>query len=119
MVRTTAKPRRPARFRGIVLSVRAELRDLRGSGQQRQPALAPDNYRASQELGETLRGAGSDGVVYPSIRHVGGVCVGPFYPDCAPAAVQGRHLDYHWDGARVDLVRDAACGEVLRVVDVS
>ncbi len=29
--------------------------------------------------------------------------------------VQGRHLDYHWDGTRVDLYRDAGSGEVFRV----
>ncbi|REA74736.1 RES domain-containing protein, partial [Staphylococcus pseudintermedius] len=40
---------------------------------------------------------------------------GLFYPDLATPPLQGRHLDYHWDGARVDLVRDAGTGEVFRV----
>ncbi len=39
-----------------------------------------------------------------------------FYPDLASVAIQGRHLDYHWDGTRVDLYRDAGNGKVLRIV---
>ena len=37
-------------------------------------------------------------------------------PDRAAHAVQGRHLDYHWNGERVDLVRDLSAGQVFRVV---
>jgi len=28
---------------------------------------------------------------------------------------KGRHLDYQWDGARVDLYRNTTSGEVFRV----
>jgi hypothetical protein len=41
--------------------------------------------------------------------------VGLFYPDLAHSPVQGRHLDYHWNGARVDYVRDAGSREVFAV----
>jgi hypothetical protein len=119
MARTAEAAGWTSQFREIVLSVHAVLHDLRAPGRQGHPALAPDSYQASHELAKILRRAGSDGVVYPSIRHPGGECVGLFYPDCASAPVQGRHLDYHWDGERVDLVRNAGSGEVFRVVDVS
>ena len=79
--------------------------------------LDADAYAASQALARHLRGAGSDGIVYPSIRHPDGECVALFYPDCASNPLQGRHLDYHWDGRRVDLVRDAGSGAVFRVVE--
>ena len=79
-------------------------------------ALDPDDYAASQALGAQLRAAGSDGVVYPSVRCASGECVGLFYPDLAANPVQGRHLDYHWDGARVDLYRDAGAAKVFRIV---
>ena len=46
----------------------------------------------------------------------GGECVGLFYPDLAANPVQGRHLDYHWDGTRVDLYRDAGAAKVFRIV---
>jgi hypothetical protein len=63
-----------------------------------------------------LRAAGSDGVVYPSVRCEGGECAGLFYPDLAANPLQGRHLEYHWDGERVDLYRDAATRQVVRIV---
>ena len=34
----------------------------------------------------------------------------------ARTPVQGRHLDYHWDGEIVDLVRDTTDGTVYRVI---
>ena len=117
MARTAEAPGWTSQFREIVLSVSANLHDLRDATAADHPALDPDGYTASQALAASLRSAGSDGLVYPSIRHPGGECVGLFYPDGASEAVQGRHLDYHWDGAHVDLVRDAGTGEVFRVVD--
>ncbi|XHH02503.1 RES family NAD+ phosphorylase [Mesorhizobium sp. ISC25] len=119
MARTAEEAGWTSRLREIVLSIDADLHDLRGPERQGHPALVPESYQASQELAKSLKDAGSDGVVYPSIRHPNGECVGLFYPDCASAPVQGRHLDYHWDGERVDLVRDSGSGEVFRVVEVS
>lgn len=118
MGRTNEGPGWTSQFREIVLSVHAELQDLRVAAGKGHPALAHGSYKASQELGKRLRGAGSDGVIYPSIRHTDGECAALFYPDCASGPVQGRHLDYHWDGERVDLIRDAGSGEVFRVIEV-
>ncbi|WP_060979533.1 MULTISPECIES: RES family NAD+ phosphorylase [Pseudomonadota] len=118
MARTAEPPGWTSQFREIVMSVSAELSDLRGVDAADHPALDPDSYKASQGVAMTLKAGGSDGVVYPSIRQPGGECVGLFYPDCASEPAQGRHLDYHWDGERVDLVRDAGSGAVYRVVDL-
>ncbi|SFG53169.1 RES domain-containing protein [Novosphingobium sp. CF614] len=117
MVRTAEAPGWTSQFREIILSVSADVRDLR-EAEPANPALDPDSYVASQGLAMDLKASGADGLVYPSIRHPGGECVGLFYPDCASEPVQGRHLDYHWDGKRVDLVRDAGTGAVFRVVDL-
>ena len=100
------------------MAVDADLYDLRNLAGESVPALDPDSYAASQALARHLWGAGSDGIAYPSIRHPDGECVALFYPDCASNPSQGRHLDYHWDGARVDLVRDAGSGAVFRIVDL-
>jgi len=111
-----ARTREPAgwtsQFRELVLDVAAPLHDLRGTA---SPALAPDDYGAGQRLGAALRAAGSEGVVYPSVRHTGGDCAGLFYPDRARNVVQARHLDYHWNGARVDFVRDAGTRQVYAI----
>jgi hypothetical protein len=116
MARTAEAAGWTSQFREIVLTVQADLHDLREGAND--AALDPESYTASQALGRSLRASGADGLVYPSVRHDGGECVALFYPDCASAPVQGRHLDYHWDGARVDLVRDAGSGAVFRVVDL-
>ena len=119
MARTAEAPGWTSQFREVILSVGANLHDLRAPELDNHPALDPDSYEISQALATTLRDSGSNGLAYPSIRHPGGECLGLFYPDCAFGPVQGRHLDYHWDGERVDLVRDAGSGSVFRVVDLS
>lgn len=116
MARTAEAPGWTAQFREIVLAVSARLHDLRGGEPAYAPVLDPDDYRAGQALGLQLRAAGADGVVYPSVRCPGGECVGLFHPDLARRPRQGRHLDYHWDGERVDMYRDAGSGRVYRIV---
>lgn len=116
MARTEEAPGWTSQYREIQLAIAGDLHDLRGPVPG--DLLDPDDYRGAQSLARTLRAEGSDGIVYPSLRHPGGECVVLFYPDRASGPVQGRHLDYHWDGERVDLVRDAGSGAVFRVVDL-
>ena len=116
MMRTSEPAGWTSQFREIVLNVDARLHDLRGSDPALAAALDPDDYGFSQKLGADLRAAQSDGLAYPSVRRPGGQCAGLFYPDCASNTAQGRHLDYHWDGARVDLVRDLGGGRVFRLI---
>ncbi len=115
MARTNEPPGWASQFREIVMTVQGSLHDLRGRDPAHAPALDADSYRESQLLASQLRGSQSDGIVYPSVRS-GGECVGLFYPDLASGPIQGRHLDYHWDGNRVDLYRDPGSGEVVRIV---
>jgi RES domain len=116
MVRTREAPGWTSQFREIILNIDARLHDLRKPNADQLQALDPDSYVVSQGLAAQLRAEGSDGLVYPSARQKSGKCVGLFYPDLATNAVQGRHLDYHWDGARVDLYRNPSSGHVFRIV---
>ena len=99
-------------FREIVLDVAAGCHDIRGPDFAQ--LMNPNDYAESQGAGAALRRDGSEGIVYASVR-ADGDCVALFYPDTATNVRQGRHLDYHWDGKRVDLVRDLTAGEVYRV----
>jgi hypothetical protein len=120
MASTDERPGWTSHFREIVLSVDARLHDLRGGPPAFAPLLNPSSYEASQAFGASHRAAGSDGVIYPSVRWPEGECVGLFYPDCAQKPIQGRHLDYHWDGKGVDLYRElSTTGEhrVFRIVN--
>ena len=116
MLATAQPPGWTSQFREIVLEVDAELHDIRPLGAEAAPVLDPVDYTASQALGIGLRALGSAGIAYPSVRCPGGECAGLFYPDGASHPVQGRHLDYHWNGERVDLYRDRSAGEVYRIV---
>lgn len=116
MLATAQPPGWISQFREIVLEIDAALHDVRALGAEAAPVLDPADYTASQALGIGLRAKGSAGIAYPSVRCPGGECAGLFYPDGASHPVQGRHLDYHWNGERVDLYRDRSAGEVFRIV---
>jgi hypothetical protein len=113
---TAQPPGWTSQFREIGLDVKATLHDLRMLGGEDTSVLAPNDYVAGQALGARLRAQGSDGIVYPSVRCPGGECSGLFYPDGASLPKQGRHFDYHWDGATVDLYRDGGTRHVYRVI---
>ena len=116
MRRTYEEPGWTSQFREVVLDVDARLHDLRGDRFVDAAELDPNDYLAAQALGSELRRGGSDGLAWPSVRHEGGECAGLFYPDCAVKAVQGRHLDYHWNGVRVDFYRERDSGRVFEIV---
>ena len=115
MARTAEPAGWTSQFREIVLDVRLRAHDLRGDEALFAEALLPDSYVESQALGADLRAGGSDGIAYSSRRQEDGECVALFYPDLASNPVQGRHLDYHWDGARVDFYREVGSGAVYRI----
>ncbi len=115
MARTRESAGWTSQFREIVLDVRGELRDLREGGADYAAVLDPDDHGPAQALGDRLRAASAGGIVYPSIRDPGGECAGLFFPDLASNPVQGRPLDYHWDGARVDYFREPATGDVFAI----
>lgn len=115
MAATDEAPGWTSQFREIVLDVQGNLHDI-SAIEGCELLLDPDSYVESQAFGAALRTAGAEGIHYPSVRSPGGQSLALMYPDLAANAVQGRHLDYHWDGERVDLFRDPGSGDVYRVI---
>jgi hypothetical protein len=103
-----------AQMRELVGAIDNAFHDVRGR-REFEACLDPDSYGASQELARWLRAGGASGIVYPSVRDEDGECVAAFWPDVVGRPVQGRHLAYHFDGDRIDLVRDEARGDVWRL----
>ena len=83
---------------------------------ERTAILDPDSYAASQPFARKLHEADSDGVVYQSVRHAGGHCVGAFRPKVVGIPVQTKHLKYHWDGKQVARYFDYSADEWHRTL---
>jgi RES domain-containing protein len=72
--------------------------------------LDKDSYASSQPFGAERRTNDSDGLVYSSVRHDGGQCIAAFWPNAIGIPVQERHLQYEWDGIKVNRYFDFSDG---------
>ena len=100
-MRATKEARCELDMRVLGVTVAASLHDLRGMSAIMPDIYRPDDYTASQILGGALRAGGSNGVVYDSVRHDGGKCVGVFRPRMLSHCRDWKHLRYVWDGSRI------------------
>lgn len=105
-----------SQFRELVGKVDNTFHDVRRSNAYAD-CHDPDSWDAAQQLGRRLRAAASHGIVYNSVRHQGGECLAAFWPDVISPPRQSRTLAYHFDGVRIDVVRDESNGALFRVVD--
>jgi RES domain len=108
---TSQSPGWTSDFRVLVGSIAQVLDDVNAV----PDVLNPDDYTASHVEGRGLRAQGSNGLLWNSVRMTGQRYIGVFWPDVIPIPVQGRHYCYHWDGARVDFVRQYDTGTILAV----
>ncbi len=97
----TEEPAIDVDLRLIAAPVDADLHDLRELGPAGAGLFDPRFYAKPQALGRRLREGGSAGVLYPSVRHAGGFCVGIFRPRALGRARVGAHVALHWDGQRI------------------
>ena len=101
----TAEPACDIQMRCYRTRIDSRLHDIRGGWKREHD---PDTYAASVKLARLLREAGSNGIVYDSVRHRGGECLAAFYPDVVAPCVQAQHLVYRWDGRRIAKVLEVS-----------
>ena len=81
----------------------ADLRDL-----QEQPlCLDPDparGYGAGNALALEIMANGHNGVIYPSLRHAGGICLAALWPHAVQSVAQGDVIRLRWAGSRQPVV---------------
>ena len=65
----------------------------------------PESYAVSQRFGTRRREAGSNGIVYRSVRDPGGQCLVAFRPKLVRNVRQGAHFEYVWRGNREPEIR--------------
>lgn len=80
--------------------VQASLHDVRPRQEAFEALHEPQDYSPARSAGARWRAAGSAGVVYRSVRHAGGQCVGLFKPRAAGPCLHAAYLLYAWDGQR-------------------
>lgn len=100
-LRATAQARMEIDMRVYLVDLAAALHDLRGRRAEHPLVYHEEDYAAGQQLAGRLRGGGSDGIVYDSVRRRGGECAALFRPRLLSNCRQERHLCYRWDGQRI------------------
>jgi RES domain-containing protein len=83
---------------------RHQFHDIRGSVAFAK-CLDPDSYAASQALGAQLLNNGSAGIVYPSVRRPGGVCLACFRPPLVLNVREGSMVTFTFANAELKSVR--------------
>ena len=80
----------------------AAFHDLRGIVDE---ALSPTSYVRSQQLAVELMELGSLGIVYPSVRREGGICLACFRPSVVANVRKSECYKLIWTPLRARVVR--------------
>lgn len=66
------------------------------------PSLHPDpatGYTAGNAIAAMARAEGHNGIIYPSVRYPGGICIAALWPNVVQSVVQGAMYRLTWSGA--------------------
>ena len=100
----TQEPAMRLQLRLYTVTAAGEVVDLRAAARADPGIVDPVDYSHAQSVGRRLHAAGSQGIVYPSVRNPGGTCLAALRTgmlrDCRHAA----YLEYNWNGQAVDAV---------------
>jgi hypothetical protein len=81
-------------------SMAGEFVDLRGAGGH--PCLDPDpakGYPIGNTLADAARAQGLNGLIYPSVRHIGGTCIVALRPHAVQSVAPGAVYRFEWTGS--------------------
>lgn len=87
---------------------RGKFHDIRARDGGYERLHSPTSYEASQKLARQLLDAGSNGIIYRSVRQSGGQCLGCFRPKLVANVRQGACYEYRWTGTRTVSIRKLA-----------
>jgi hypothetical protein len=93
-LRQTNEPDTEITMRCYVNRVVSPLHDIRGIAFN--DLHDEEDYAIPQSFAKRMRDNGTDGLVYNSVRHVGGECVAVFNPKALSLPVQTEHFKYQW-----------------------
>jgi hypothetical protein len=84
------------RYADYLADFRGEFHDIRNDSRFAD-SLDAGSYHASQELARELLEHGSAGIVYPSVRHKGGVCIACFRPALVNHVRKAREVSVEFE----------------------
>jgi hypothetical protein len=79
--------------------------DIRAERREHEPLHHPERYGASQAFGRRLLADGSNGIVYRSVRHIGGTCLACFRPRLVVKVRVAGHYEYRFSGGAPPAIR--------------
>lgn len=88
-----AVPEMQRTYRCYRARLAGDYRDIRGCRATRPDVYAPDDYRAAQLLGESVRASGGAGILYDSVRRRGGVNIVAYRPTNVLDIAQADHFE--------------------------
>jgi hypothetical protein len=92
-------------MRVYLADFRARFHDIRPTSRSWTTLYNPDDYSASQAFAERLLDAGSNGIVYRSVRDPDGECLACFRPALVRNVRAGGHYEFRWEGTAEPRIR--------------
>jgi len=83
----------------------APFHDVRAQTPETDPLHNPDSYAASQAFAVKLLAAGSNGIIYRSVRRPGATCIACLRPPLVKNVRARSHFEYRWDGGHSPAIR--------------
>jgi hypothetical protein len=100
-MQATSEPAQDLDHLLILADLQGKLHDIRLMKSALSDVYDPSDYRQSQSLANSLRGAGSLGIVFQSVRNLIGECVAVWRARVLSNAREDRHITYRWDGSKI------------------
>jgi hypothetical protein len=106
----TGQPTMRRQYRCYQARLSGRFVDIRGQREQRPEVYDPRHLGPAQSLGESVRASDHAGIIWESLRHVGGVCVVSFRPTQVLDVTQTDHFELTVTAAasRIELHRLSA-----------
>jgi hypothetical protein len=90
-------------YQTLLADFTSTFHDIRGIDSYTD-CLDPASYIESQKLADVLLDAGSMGVIYPSVRHDGGICLACFRPALVGNVRKGQAYRLTWSGSPTPVI---------------
>ncbi len=100
----THEPPMRLQMRLYALEAAGKVADLRAAAQADPNIVDPDDYSTAQGIGRKLRAEGTQGILYPSVRHPGGECLAALRTGILKHCQHAAYLEYNWNGRAIDAV---------------